>query len=407
MAIAMARSDARMRLLDASLVAALSHCAEALGPDFKSWCAANKVSRSTAYRHKKRIEELGRWEPLSTRPKSRPDHQTSPEVEAEILQLRRELEKQPGQDCGADNVGYYLQQIAELDDWAERGWRVPSRATIHKIMKQHGLVRPQPKKRPKSSYRRFGYARPRDCYQIDATEVRLTGGQKAVVFEVLDDCTRCLVATVACEAETGAGAVAAITAAFHRFGVPALVLADNGSAFTSRTRSSTGVSRFTRVVTAAGARLIHSSPYHPQTCGKVERHHRTFKAWLADQPIPATVTELQAACDRYQHWYNTCRRHSVWNKPPQQAWHDAPTHGGPGQLPVQHDAQVKILTVFSNGDIRLTGPAVVSVGRAHAGSKVTVLLDGDHVTIYSPTGTTLGHLHIDWARTRQHLRPAA
>jgi putative transposase len=395
-----------MRLLDATLVAAIGHHAEAFGQDFKGWCAANKVSRSTAYRHKRRIEELGRWEPLSTRPKSRPDHQTPPEVEAEIVQLRRELEKEPGQDCGADNVRYLLQQIALLDDWAALGWRVPSRATIHKIMKKHGLVRPQPKKRPKSSYRRFAYARPRDCYQIDATEVTLAGGAKAVVFEVLDDCTRLLAATLAWQVENAAGAIAAITRAFDQFGVPALVLADNGSAFTSRTRSS-GTSRFTRIVTAAGARLIHSSPYHPQTCGKVERHHRTFKAWLADQPTPATIAELQASCDRYQAWYNTRRRHSVWNKPPQHAWDDAPALGGPGQLPVQHDAQVKILTVFSNGDIRLTGPAVVSIGRAHAGSNVTVLLHGDHVTVYSPSGTPLGHLHIDWTRTRQQLRPAA
>jgi putative transposase len=395
-----------MRLLDAMLVAAISHHAEAFGQDFKGWCAANGVSRSTAYRHKDRIEKLGRWEPLSTRPKSRPDHQIPPEVEAEIVRLRQELEEQPGQDCGADNVCYLLQQIAILDDWATQGWRVPSRATIYKIMKRHGLVRPQPRKRPKSSYRRFAYSRPRDCYQIDATELKLAGGEKTAVFEVLDDCTRCLVATLAWDAENAAGAVAAITAAFHRFGVPALVLADNGSAFTSRTRS-TGISRFTRVVTAAGARLIHSSPYHPQTCGKVERHHRTFKAWLADQPTPASSAELQAACDRYQDWYTTRRRHSVWNKPPQQAWDDAPVRGGPGQLPIQYDAQVKILTVFSNGDIRLTGPAVVSIGRAHAGSKVTVLLDGDHVTVYNPNGETLGHLHIDWTQTRQHLRPAA
>jgi putative transposase len=283
---------------------------------------------------------------------------------------------------------------------------VPSRATIHKIMKQHGLVRAQPKKRPKSSYRRFSYAQPRDCYQIDATEIILAHGHKAVVFEVLDDCTRLLAATLAWEVEDAAGAVAAITRAFHRFGVPALVLADNGSAFTCRTRS-TSISRFTRVVTAAGARLIHSSPYHPQTCGKIERHHHTFKAWLADQPTPATITELQAACDRYQHWYNTRRRHSVWNKTPQQAWDDAPTRGGPGQLPVQQNAQVKILTVFSNGDIHLTGRTFVSIGRAHTGSKVTVLFDGDHVTIYSPTGSPLGHLHIDWTQTRQQLRPAA
>ena len=74
---------------------------------------------------------------------------------------------------------------------------------------------------------------------------------------------------------------------------------------------------------------------------------------------------------------------------------------------MQRDAQIKVLTVFSNGDIRLSGPTVVSVGRAHAGTQVTVLLDGDHVTIYSPRGDALGHLHIDWRQTRQQLRPAA
>jgi hypothetical protein len=95
----------------------------------------------------------------------------------------------------------------------------------HRLLKRHGLVRPEPRKRPKSSYRRFAYARPRDCHQIDATEVKLAGGATAVVFEVLDDCTRLLVATLAWEVENAAGAIAAITRAFDRFGVPALVLA--------------------------------------------------------------------------------------------------------------------------------------------------------------------------------------
>ncbi len=102
-----------MRLLDAALVAAIGQGAAVFGQDFKGWCQAHNVSRSTAYRHKERIEELGRWEPKSTRPKSRPDHQTPPEIEAEIVQLRQELEEQPGQDCGADNVRYYLQESDE------------------------------------------------------------------------------------------------------------------------------------------------------------------------------------------------------------------------------------------------------------------------------------------------------
>ena len=222
----MARTDASMRLLDAALVAGLAHGAEVFGNNFKLWCMINKVPRSTAYRHRKRVLELGRWEPLSTRPHTRARHASPVEVEAEVVRIRTELAEIPGQECGADSVRYYLLQVAEAEDWAARGVAVPARATVHKIMKRHGLVVPEPKKRPKSSYRRFAYARPRDCYQIDATQVRLAGGATVVVFEVLDDCTRTLVATLAWPAENAAGAVEAARRAFAAFGVPALMLAD-------------------------------------------------------------------------------------------------------------------------------------------------------------------------------------
>ena len=394
-----------MKLLDAALVAALEHGAEVFDHDFKRWCELNKVPRSTAYRHRTRVLQLGRWEPLSTRPKTSAPHATPPQVEAEIVRLRQQLQQQPGADSGADNVRYLLQQMAELDNWADCGWVVPSRATVHKIMKRHGLVIAEPKKKPKSSYRRFEYARPRDCYQIDATQTELADRSKAVVFEVLDDRTRVLVATLAADAETASGAIAAIKRAFAGFGVPGLVLSDNGAAFTSRLTKG-GTSQFTRAVLAAGARLIHSSPYHPQTCGKVERHHRTFKAWLADQPQPANIAELQALCDRYQHWYNTQRRHSAVNKPPQQAWQEAPDLGGPARLPMQHDAETRVLITSESGNIRV-GPITVGLGRAYSSRRVTVIRDHDHITVYHSDGKPLGHLRLDYAKTYQPLRPAA
>ena len=80
-----------MKLLDAALVAALEHGAEVFDRNFKRWCTINNVPRSTAYRHRRRVLQLGRWEPLSTRPLTRPGHATPLEVEAEVVRLRQEL----------------------------------------------------------------------------------------------------------------------------------------------------------------------------------------------------------------------------------------------------------------------------------------------------------------------------
>ena len=54
-----------------------------------------------------------------------------------------------------------------------------------------------------------------------------------------------------------------------------------------------------------GVRLDHPRPYHPQTCGKVERFHQTQKKWLAAQPRPATLADLQGQLDRFRDYYNT------------------------------------------------------------------------------------------------------
>jgi transposase InsO family protein len=367
------------------------------------WCRDNGVDRRTFYRHRERIEAEGSWRPRPRRPKTSPGATPAP-VAAEVVRLRTAL----APDNGADAIIAALGPVAEQQDWAGQGWRVPHRSTVNKILKRAGLVRAEPRKRPRSSFRRFAYARPRDCYQLDATEVKLAGGAAATVFEVLDDCTRLLAACQAAGAETGAGAVAAIRAAAAACGAPGIVLCDNGAAFTGGPRArGTGASAFARAVAALGSRLIHSSPYHPQTCGKVERHHQTLKKWLAAQPAPATPGELQTLLDAYREYYNTRRHHTAIKTTPRQAWDTAASHGGPGCLPRQDDATVHQLTVAANGNIGL-GPQVIHPGRRHAGTKVTAIRDGSHVTIYTPGGQPLGHLHLNHDKRYQGpLTPAA
>jgi putative transposase len=367
------------------------------------WCRENEVDRRTFYRHRERIEAEGSWQPRSRRPKTSPGAAPAA-VAAEIVRLRGELAPGNGADAIIDALG----PVAAAQDWAGRGWRVPHRSTVNKILKRAGLVKPEPRKRPRSSFRRFAYARPRDCYQADATEVRLAGGQAVTVFEVLDDCTRLLAACQVSDAETAAGAVAAITAAAAAHGAPGIVLCDNGAAFTGGPRArGAGAGAFARAVAGLGARLIHSSPYHPQTCGKVERHHQTLKRWLAARPAPATAEELQALLDAYRGYYNTRRYHTAVKTTPRHAWDAAASHGGPGHLPRQDDATIHALTVAANGSVRLGGLAI-HVGNAHAGTKVTAIRDSGHVTIYDPAGSPLGHLHLNYAKHYQgHLTPAA
>jgi putative transposase len=327
-------------------------------------------------------------------------------VVAEIVRLRGEL----APDNGADFIRDALAVTAAAAGWAAQGWRIPARATINRVPARHGLLETSPRKRPRSSWRRFSYARPRDCYQIDATQTQLADGTTVVIFDVLDDCTRVLVACRAAGAETATAAIEAITAAVTEFGAPAIVLSDNGSAFTGRGRhDNAGPTRFARTVTATGTRLIHSSPYHPQTCGKVERHHQTLKKWLAHRPAPATLTDLQALLDLYRAHYNTHRRHSAIGRlTPQQAWRQARSHGGPSHLPVQTDATVHRLRVGANGTVNLGKHIRLRIGRDHIDAIVTLIRDGDRVTAYTSDGNPIGHLHLDHTKRYQGtLTPAA
>src|SRR6202012_2111488 len=256
----MARLAARMKYMDAALLAGVKI------DNVSQWCRDNGIDRRTFYRHRERIEQEGAWRPRSRRPKTSPG-QTPAQGEGEILRLRGE----PGPDNGGD---------AALAGPPRP--RVPHRYTVNRSLKRSGLVEARPGRRPKSSFRRFAYARPRDCYQVDATVVKLADGTPAAVFDVLDDCTRLLAACTAAPAETGKDAAAAIRAAAAAAGAPGLVLCDNGTAFSGG--AARGRGEFARATAALGSRIIRSSPYHPQTCGKVERHHQTLKNWLARQP---------------------------------------------------------------------------------------------------------------------------
>jgi transposase InsO family protein len=383
----------KVKAMDAALVAGVR-----IG-NVAAFCREHEVSTRTFYRHRARVAAEGHWSERSRRPRHSPA-MTGAELDAWICKLRADLVP----DNGAEFIRDRLKQIAADTSPA---WQVPSRSTINRVLDRRNLLQRNPKKRPRSSWRRFAYARPRDCYQIDATEVRLAGDSTVVVFDVLDDCTRLLVACHAAPAQTTTAAITAITTAFTTHGVPAIVLCDNGAVFTHRLiKPGLTQSRFTQTVTTAGARVIHSSPYHPQTCGKVERHHQTLKRWLRQQPPPATLTGLQQLLDTYREHYNTRRAHSaIGRQTPHQAWANAPSHGSPTTPPAQTDAIVTHPTASKYGQIGAGGQRF-SVGVHRHGQTLTVIRTNHHIVVYDPDGQPLGHGTLTPGKNYLTLTPA-
>lgn len=336
-------------------------------------CADLGISRQSYYKYRRRFaaEGLVGLVERSRRPVRSPN-QTPAWLEDQIVRLRKQL-ADDGWDNGAISIRFALVRQG-IDP-------VPAAATIHRVLRRRGLVEPAPAKKPRSAYQRFEYPRTNACWQLDAFEVKLADGRPATVFHLLDDHSRKALAAHVCFGETGHGAWACVTAAIARHGLPAMMLTDNGSAFTGKHR---GVqTRFETNLAALGVHTITSSPYHPQTCGKNERSHRTVRRWLAAQPPAGDLAELQTHMDTFNHLYNSLRPHQgLGGQTPNQRWETAELQPDPHP----HDTPAPAMRITTGrvdrrGVIAVDG-CTVQVGRAWQHTTLTICRQADHVVIF-------------------------
>ncbi|MDQ6948897.1 MAG: integrase core domain-containing protein, partial [Actinomycetota bacterium] len=155
-----------------------------------------------------------------------------------------------------------------------------------------------------------------------------------------------------------------------------------------------------------GVTYKHSSPYHPQTCGKVERFHQTMKRYLARQPGAADLAGLQAQIDRFVAYYNTCRPHrALGRRTPAEAFGakvkaHPPLRRAATHFRVRRDKIDKSGRVTLRHDSRLLH---IGVGRAHVGTRVLLLVADLDVRVVTDEGELLRELRIDPSRDYQPL----
>jgi transposase InsO family protein len=343
-----------------------------------------------------RAEGETAFTPRSRRPKSSPIAIDPGTVEL-IIRVRKELAEQ-GLDAGPHTIAWHLQHHHS---------RSVSVATISRYLTRHGMITPDPKKRPKASYQRFQAEMPNECWQSDFTHYRLATGADVEILTFLDDHSRYGLSATAHTRVSGSIVLVSFRAAVATHGPPASMLTDNGMVFTTRLagghRGATTRNGFETELRALGIKQKNSRPNHPTTRGKVERFQQTLKKWLHAQPTqPTTITQLQALLNTFLDTYNHHRPHRSL---PQHATPATTYHARPKATPSTNNRdtdthwRTRTDRIDDAGSVTLRYHGRlhhIGIGRTHARTPVLLLVADRHIRVLNAaTGELLRKLVLD------------
>lgn len=365
------------------------------GRSYREVARAHGVSKSWVAKLVGRYRQGG-YEAIVPRSRApaRVANRTPDEVEDRIVELRKQL-SEAGFDAGAETIHHHL--------GLELG-AAPSVSTIWRVLRRRGFVVPQPHKRPRSSWIRFEATLPNECWQSDVTAWKLADGTDVEIIDVIDDHSRLCVASRAFPVAKANDVVSILREAGQRLGLPASLLTDNGRVYT--TWSGGGPNAVQIELLERGIVFKHSRPYHPQTCGKVERFHQTLKRFLAKQAAPATIAEVQSQIDRFVDYYNRTRPHrSLGRRTPEAVW-SARDRARPQIAPLRIADGVRVRTdrISKNGTVTLryrTRIHHIGIGKDHIGTQVLLLVDGLDIRVITRHGELLRRLTLDPSKDYQ------
>jgi hypothetical protein len=190
-------------------------------------------------------------------------------------------------------------------------------------------------------------------------------------------------------------------AALH--GLPASLLSDNGAVFTASPRH--GKVLLQSELERLGIASKNSRPYHPQTCGKIERLHQTLKRYLAKEPAANSLPELQAQLDTFVHYYNDIRPHRALDgRTPLQAYNTRIKAKPAGSKPVTH-FRIRNDKVDTHDKVSLRYMSKlhhIGLGRAHKARHVKLLIADQSTRVITLDGELIRRTH-----TRPHTRLSA
>ncbi len=257
-------------------------------------CKRFDISRKTGYKWIKRYKEGGveNLQDRSKKPNTCP-HQTDKSIEQAITENREK-------GWGGRKIRSRLIQLGYEN--------VPSASTITAVLRRLGLLDEKESHKHKA-YKRFEKDTPNELWQMDFKGDFPTLKARCYPLSILDDCTRFVPGLFSCANQQRETVQDSLESVFRMYGMPRAMLMDNGSPWGGC--KTCEYTRLTIWLIRLGIRVYHGRPYHPQTQGKVERFHRTFKQELLIRESFVDLEYCQRRFDEWRYEYNFERPHEA------------------------------------------------------------------------------------------------
>lgn len=178
-----------------------------------------------------------------------------------------------------------------------------SPSSTYRVLKAAGRL---DRKNISPSKKGTGFVQPKKIHQewhTDITYLNL-GGTFYFMISVLDGFSRYIVHWEIRETMKEFDIEVVIAKAIEKHpGVKPRIISDNGPQFIAKD--------FKEFIRVYGLTHVRTSPYYPQSNGKLERWHGSLKQECIRPSCPATIEEAEKRVTHYVHHYNTVRLHSA------------------------------------------------------------------------------------------------
>lgn len=264
-------------------------------------------SRTWFYQTLRRYQESGRAGLASrSRAPHRVANRTAEALEKAVVRVRETITGGSDPELryanrGADSIGSELAHAQLLP---------PSRATINRILKRHGLVDSRPRRKQQRKlppdYPWPHVSCPNQVHLFDFVSRRLTGGEQIVGYHLLDQARRWPYLSAQAN-KTKLLVSQFLMAAWQEIGLPQALYFDNDVVWRGSGSAKRTFSHIVRLCLSLGVHVIFIPPYLPEANPIIESFNQVWSGNFWQRETFTDLADVQAKLPDFQRYWRTRR----------------------------------------------------------------------------------------------------